>query len=138
MGSSKLWLSSLIVIALVAAALFWMRFLKVPTNVAYVSQEEGGISVVDLSTLKVIRNVQPSDLSPRGLAVTFDGKYVITSNKNTSDIAVFSTPRLNLVKRIHVGESPEFVKINPAGDRVFATFEPSSQGGPPGGRKSRR
>ncbi len=136
MASRKLWLWSLIVIALAAAALFWMRCLKVPTNVAYVSQEEGGISVIDLSTLKVIRSIQPSDIAPRGLAVTFDGKYVIASNKNTSDIAVFSTPRLNLVKRIHVGESPEFVKINPAGDRVFATFEPSSQGGPPGAAKA--
>jgi hypothetical protein len=37
---------------------------KVPTNVAYVSEEEGGISVIDLSTLKVIRRVQPSDLAP--------------------------------------------------------------------------
>jgi YVTN family beta-propeller protein len=136
MGSRKLWLSALIVVALAAAALFWMRYLKVPTNVAYVSQEEGGISVIDLTTLKVIRNVQPSDLSPRGLAVTFDGKYVITSNKNTGDIAVFSSPRLSLVKRIHVGESPEFVKINPIGDRVFATFEPSSKGGPPGATKA--
>jgi DNA-binding beta-propeller fold protein YncE len=136
MGSRKLWLWSLIVIALLAAAVFWTLYLKVPTNVAYVSQEEGGISVIDLSTLKVIRNVQPSDLSPRGLTVTFDGKYVVTSNKNTSDIAIFSTPRLNLVKRIHVGESPEFVKINPAGGRVFATFEPSSEGRPPGAKKA--
>ncbi len=108
---------------------------KVPTNVAYVSEEEGGISVIDLSTLKVIRRVQPSDIAPRGLAVTFDGKYVITSNKNTSDAAVFSTPSLSLVKRIHIGESPEFIKINPAGDRIFATFEPSSRGGPPGTAK---
>jgi DNA-binding beta-propeller fold protein YncE len=100
-----------------------------------VSEEEGGISVIDLSTLKVIRSVQPTDLSPRGLAVTFDGKYVITSNKNTSDVAVFNTPNLSLLRRIHVGESPEFIKINLAGDRLFATFEPSSQGGPPGAPK---
>jgi YVTN family beta-propeller protein len=109
---------------------------KVPTNVAYVSEEEGGISVIDLSTLKVIRRVEPSDIAPRGLAVTFDGKYVITSNKNTSGGAVFSTPSLRLLRRIHIGESPEFIKINPAGDRLFATFEPSSRGGPPGAAKA--
>jgi YVTN family beta-propeller protein len=106
---------------------------KVPTNVAYVSEEEGGISVIDLSTLKVIRKSETSDLEPRGLAVTFDGKYLITSNKNTRDGAVFSTPELRLLRRIPIGESPEFIKINRAGDRVFATFEPSSKGGPPPG-----
>jgi DNA-binding beta-propeller fold protein YncE len=137
MGSRQigLWLLTGILIA-VAGILFWKRSStvrdnRVPTNVAYVSEEDGGISVIDLSTLKVIRKVQPNDLSPRGLAVTLDGKYLITSNKNTSDIAVFSTPKLDLLKRIHIGESPEFIKINPAGDRAFATFEPSSKGGPP-------
>jgi YVTN family beta-propeller protein len=119
-----------------AATLLWMHYQKVPTNVAYVSEEEGGISVIDLNTLKVIRRVQPSDIEPRGLAVTFDGAYVITSNKNTRDLAIFSTPRLSLVKRMHIGDNPEFVKIDPAGDRLFATFEPTSHGGPPGAAKA--
>jgi YVTN family beta-propeller protein len=131
----RFWLLAVVIIA-PAARLFGADSPKVPTNVAYVSEEEGGISVIDLDTLKVIRRVQPSDLSPRGLAVTFDGKYVITSNKNTSDAAIFSTPDLSLVRRIHIGESPEFIKINPAGDRLFATFEPSSEGGPPGAAKA--
>jgi YVTN family beta-propeller protein len=133
MGSKiiRSWLLAAIIIA-PAGRTLGIDSPKVPTNVAYVSEEEGGISVIDLSTLKVIRRVQPSDLAPRGLAVTFDGKYVITSNKNTSDGAVFSTPELSLLRRIHIGESPEFIKINPAGDRLFATFEPSSEGGPPG------
>jgi DNA-binding beta-propeller fold protein YncE len=107
-----------------------------PTNVAYVSEEEGGISVIDLSSLKVIRSLQPTALEPRGLAVTFDGKYLVTSNKNTRDLAVITTSPLSLIKRLRIGESPEFVKINPAGDRLFATFEPSSQGGPPGSGKA--
>jgi DNA-binding beta-propeller fold protein YncE len=136
MGSKKVGLGFVVtVVVIVAAALLWTRYLRTPSDVAYVSEEEGGISVIDLSTLKVIRRVQPSDVAPRGLAVTFDGKYVITSNKNTSDVAVFSTPELGLVKRMHIGDNPEFIKINPAGDRLFATFEPSSEGGPPGTAK---
>jgi len=123
------WLAAVLVVAL--AIFLWTRYLAIPANVAYVSEEAGAISMIDLSTLKVIRRVQPNDVAPRGLAVTFDGKYVVTSNKNTSDVAVFRTPRLSLVERIHVGDNPEFIKINPAGDRLFATFEPTSQGGPP-------
>ncbi len=138
MGSRTIrpWLLAVIIIA-PAGRILGTDSPKVPTNVAYVSEEDGGISEIDLSTLKVIRRVEPGDLAPRGLAVTFDGKYVITSNKNTSDGAVFSTPDLSLLRRIHIGESPEFIKINPAGDRLFATFEPSSEGGPPGAPKAK-
>ena len=118
--------------AFCTAAFVWARDVRIPTNIAYVTEEEGGISVIDLGTLKVIRRIQPADVQPRGIAVTFDGKYLITANKNTSDIAVFSTPRLRLVKRIHIGHSPEFIKVDSAGDRLFATFEPGSSGGPPG------
>ena len=132
MGSGRIrfWVLAVIGVTLAATALLWARHLGVPIKVAYVTEEEGGISVIDLNTLKVIRRVQPSDIAPRGLAVTFDGKYVITSNKNTSDLAVFSTSPLSLVKRIHIGDSPEFIRINPAGNRLFATFEPSSGGNP--------
>ena len=133
MGSRKIriWLLAVVVTA-AARILLGAGSPQVPTNVAYVSEEEGGVSVIDLSTLKVIRKSDTSDLDPRGLAVTFDGKYVITSNKNTGDGAVFSTPDLRLLTRIKIGDSPEFIKINPAGDRLFATTEPSSKGGPPG------
>src|SRR6202167_871973 len=124
-------LLAVIVIAFAAATLPSMHLAAATDEVAYVSEEEGGISEIDLSTMKVIRRVQPSAIAPRGLAVTFDGKYVITSNKDTSDIAIFSTPQLDLVKRIRIGDNPEFIKIDPSGSRLFATYEPSSQGGPP-------
>jgi DNA-binding beta-propeller fold protein YncE len=132
MASRKFaFLSAVIVAAAVVAVLPSMQGAASVHEVAYVSEEEGGISEIDLSTMKVVRRVQPSDVAPRGLAVSFDGKYVITSNKNTSDIAIFSTPELELVKRIRIGDNPEFIKINPAGDWLFATYEPSSSGGPP-------
>lgn len=132
MGSKTIFFWLFTVIFLGPGRLLGSDTPRVPTNIAYVSEEDGGISVIDLSTLKVLRRVEPSGLAPRGIAVTFDGRYVITSNKNTSDGAVFSTLDLSLLRRVHIGESPEFIKINPAGDRLFATFEPSSEGGPPG------
>ena len=124
-----LWLI-LLLLAVVAPAKLWMDRSRIPSNVAYVSEEDGTISVLDLKTLSVVLRVQPQEVAPRGLAVTSDGKYLITSNKNTKDAAVFSTPELRLVKRLSLGSSPEFLKLNPAGDRIFATFEPSSAGGP--------
>ncbi len=131
--SSKVLISSLVVLAIaVAAGIFvWNRDFRIPTNVAYVTEENGKIDVIDLATMKVVRSVQPTDVAPRGEAVTDDGKYLITADKDSADIAVFSTPRLKLVARTHIGDNPEFVKLDPAGDRVFATFEPGSSGGPP-------
>jgi DNA-binding beta-propeller fold protein YncE len=126
-NKSFFWTSVTVLAALVAVLLFWRHFNRVPTDVAYVSEEGGAISVIDLDSLKVIRRVQPADLAPRGIAVTFDGRYLVTSNKNTSDVAVFSTPRLHLLRRMHLGHGPEFVKINPAGTRLFATFEPAAE-----------
>src|ERR1700728_3175314 len=93
---TSIWLSALVVVILAAGIFLWMRYLRVPTNVAYVSEEDGGISVIDLNTLQVVRRVHPEDVAPRGIGVTFDGKYLIVSNKDTADIAVLSTPRLRL------------------------------------------
>jgi DNA-binding beta-propeller fold protein YncE len=121
----------IVVGAVVTCAVVWNRDYRVPTNVAYVTEENGKIDVIDLSTMKIVRSVQPPDLAPRGLGVTYDGKYLITADKDTADIAIFSTPRLKLVARKHTGDNPEFIKLDPSGDRVFATFEPGSSGGPP-------
>lgn len=131
-NKNSFWLLVTVVAALLAGLLLWRHFVRVPTGVAYVTEEGGAISVIDLKTLQVIRRVQPTDLSPRGIAITYDGRHLITSNKNTSDIAIFSTPRLHLARRLHIGHGPEFVKLNPAGTRLFATFEPSTQKGAPG------
>lgn len=132
MATRKLILWVLVILVLVAAgAVLWSQDLVIPTNVAYVSEEDGALSMIDLGTMKVVRRVQTGDIAPRGIAVTFDGRYIVTSNKNTSDIGVFTTEDLLLIKRIRIGESPEFLKIDPSGSRLFATYEPSSHSGPP-------
>ena len=100
-------------------------------NVAYVSEEDGAISVIDLDSLRVIRRVELAGLLPRGLALTHDGKYLVTANKDTGDIAIFSAPGLKLIRRIHIGENPEFIKSDPSGRWLFVTHEPSSTGGAP-------
>ena len=106
---------------------------KVPTRVAYVSEQEGGISVIDLSTLTVVKRIQPENTAPRGLGLSFDGRYLFTANKDTADATVYDTRGLSLrpARRIPVGNNPEFVKINPSGTRIFTSFEPASTGGPP-------
>jgi len=120
-----------VVAAVIAGAVIYEKDYRVPTNVAYVTEENGKIDMIDLVTMKVVRTVQPTDVAPRGEAVTDDGKFLITAAKDTSDIVIFSTPQLKVVARKHVGDNPEFIKLDPSGSRVYATFEPGSSGGPP-------
>src|SRR5215469_9988548 len=75
---------------------------KVPTNVAYVSEEGGQISV-DLNSFRLLRTIQPKDIAPRGISLAGDGRYVVTANKGTSDISVFDARSLRLIRRIQVG-----------------------------------
>jgi YVTN family beta-propeller protein len=129
--SGASWLALVVVLAALAA-LAWTYYLRIPANVAYVTEESGAISVIDLKNLTVVRRIHLPDISPRGLALTPDGRYLVVANKDTSDVAVFSTPRLRLVCRIHVGDNPEFIKIDPTGEWLFTSYEPGSKGGPPG------
>lgn len=125
------WLILFVVAALGAFADLW--FTRIPTNVAYVTEEDGGISVIDLNRLRVIKHIHPSDVAPRGVGLTFDGEYLVTANKNTGDATVFDTRglRLRLVRRIAVGDNPEFIKMSPTGQWLFTSFEPGSSSGPP-------
>lgn len=124
----------LLLVAVAGGVAAWLvRMDKIPANVAYVTDEDGGIQIIDLTTMEVVKRVNPPNVAPRGLGLTFDGKYLLTANKNTADATVFDTRgmRMKLVKRIHVGDNPEFVKINPSGTAMFTSYEPGSSGGPP-------
>ena len=123
------WVATSLLVA--AAAVGYARYLRVPINVAYVSEQDGGISVIDLGTMKVIRKVHPNNVAPRGIDITHDGKYVVVADKDTADASVFDTRGMRLVKQFHVGDNPEFVKLNPAGDELFTSYEARPTGGLP-------
>jgi YVTN family beta-propeller protein len=96
---------------------------------AYVSNQDGGVMVIDLNTLEVSGNVDIQAKSPRGIGVTEDGKYLITANKDDDNISVIDRATGELVKHIKVGKNPEFVRVHKG--MVFVSTEPSSKGGPP-------
>jgi YVTN family beta-propeller protein len=114
-----------------ACAVVYARFIRVPKNIAYVSEEDGGIVAIDLNSLRVVKRVHPKDTAPRGIAITFDGKHLVAANKDTADASVFDTRGLRLVRKVPVGDNPEFVRINPSGTSVFISYEPGSTAGPP-------
>ena len=99
-------------------------------GVAYVSNQNGDISVVDLATSRVTGSVSAYGKEPRGIGVTADGKLLVVANREGGRIAVIDRASGRLLRHVAVGANPEFVRVR--GHRAFVTCEPSSTAGPPG------
>ncbi len=102
-----------------------------PTNVAYVTNQGAGISVIDLATINAGRVIAVGR-DPRGLGITPDGRTLVTANQADGDVSVVDTESGRTVKRIAVGKNAEFVRVGPDGRYAYVTYEPSSTGKPPG------
>lgn len=98
-------------------------------GLAYVSNQDGEITVIDLDRLAVVDTIDVEDKAPRGIGITADGKLLITANRDGGDISVIDRASGKVITHIKIGKNPEFVRI--LGDRAFISFEPSSKGGPP-------
>lgn len=98
-------------------------------GVAYVSNQDGGVSVIDLNTMEVKGAAEIGAKGPRGIGVTADGKWLVTANKDDGNISVVDTSAASAPKFVIIGKNPEFVRV--LGDRAYVTYEPSSKSGPP-------
>ncbi|ODV41766.1 hypothetical protein AWV79_33210 [Cupriavidus sp. UYMMa02A] len=97
---------------------------------AYVSTESGGIAVIDLERMERVASWATAGKGPRGLGLTTDGKYLLAANKETGDMSVIDVAAGKEVRRVPIGQNPEFVRV--AGDQAFVTFEPGERPGPAG------
>jgi len=97
--------------------------------VAYVSNQDGGVTVIDLATLEATGTLDVQGSGPRGIGVTDDGKWLVTANKDDGNISVVDTASGQLLRHIAIGKNPEFVRVR--GERAYISYEPSSKGGPP-------
>ncbi len=98
-------------------------------GLAYVSNQKGNVTVIDLATMEVVSEIDVGAEGPRGIGITGDGKWLVTANGEDGDISVIDRVSGKLVKRIAIGKNPEFVRIR--GDYAFVSFEPAAVGGPP-------
>ncbi len=119
---------SLLLAALIFSA-FSLSSIAGEKGNAYISNQDGGVSVIDLDSMETTNNIDIQAKSPRGIAVTTDGKFLITANKDDGNISVIDRASGQLIKLIPVGKNPEFVRVHKG--LVFVSTEPSSKGGPP-------
>ena len=114
------------------AALAWTHAVAAEAGpgVAYVSNQNGDIGVIDLATMDVTASVSAYGKEPRGIGVTADGKLLVVANREGGSIAVIDRASGQLLRHVAVGDNPEFVRVR--GHRAFVTCEPSASAGPPG------
>lgn len=97
----------------------------------YVTNQDAGVTVLDAASLAVVRSADLGDATPRGVALTPDGRTLLTANQKTGDLAVIDTQTMTVMRRIAIGKNPEFLRVLPDGSKAFVTYEPSSTLGPP-------
>ena len=100
-----------------------------PKGLAYVSNQEGDVSVIDLATMETVGEISPAAKGPRGIGVSGDGRFLVTANRSDGNISIVDRVSGKLVRHVPIGENPEFVRVR--GQRAFVSFEPESEGGPP-------
>lgn len=98
-------------------------------GVAYVTNQKGNITVIDLASLEAISEIDVDGKGPRGIGITADGKTMVVANVDGGDITLIDRESGEIIKHIEIGENPEFVRV--IGNRAYISFEPASLGGPP-------
>jgi YVTN family beta-propeller protein len=100
-----------------------------PNGFAYVTSQDAGVSVIDLATMEVVKQINTKGEGPRGLGITDDGKHLIVATRENESISVIETNTGEVIQQIKVGKNPEFVRVH--GNFAFISSEPSAVGGPP-------
>ena len=98
-------------------------------GLAYVTSQDAGVSVIDLASMKVIKQIDTKGESPRGLGITDDGKQLIVATRENSSVSIINTETGEVTQQIEIGKNPEFVRVS--GNYAYISSEPSAKGGPP-------
>lgn len=116
-------------LALAAGLATAARAAEPDAGLAYVSNQGGGISVIDLATMELRPEIEAFGKEPRGLGVTADGKLLVLANREGGKLTVIDRASGKLLRHIAIGPNPEFVRTR--GHYAFVSFEPSSTGKAP-------
>ena len=72
---------------LIALTFFLVGCGEADRGKAYITSQEGGISVIDLNTMEVVNQLNAGGY-PRGIGITKDGTHIITANKADASVTV--------------------------------------------------
>jgi YVTN family beta-propeller protein len=95
-------------------------------GIAYVSNQQGGVSVIDIASMTVTSTLDIAAHGPRGIGLTDDGGKLVTANMSDENISVIDTASGKVLRQVTIGRNPEFVRVR--GQTAYVTYEPRSAG----------
>jgi YVTN family beta-propeller protein len=96
-------------------------------NIWSAHSRDGGVSVIDVSSRKVVGTVDAGTKRSNRIKLTPDGKYALISDLESGDVVVLDAADRKVLKRIAVGKSPEGVLIPREGNRAFVAVTGDDQ-----------
>jgi YVTN family beta-propeller protein len=89
--------------------------------------QDGGVSVIDTETKKVVATIPALTKHSNRLKFTPDGKLVLISDAESSTVLVLDVKERKLVQKITVGAVPLGIQIAPDGQRAYVACAEAGQ-----------
>jgi len=80
---------------------------------------DGGVSLVDVATKKVIQTLNLQTKRSNRLKFTPDGKLVLVSDLDAGELVVVDAPARKQIKRLKLGKNPEGILVAPDGAHAY-------------------
>ncbi len=80
---------------------------------------DGGVSVIDVATKKVIQTIPLGTKRSNRIKLTPDGRFALVSDLEAGELIVVDAPSRKAIRRVALGKSPEGILIAPDGSRAF-------------------
>jgi YVTN family beta-propeller protein len=86
--------------------------------------QDGTISILDLTTRKVVQTLPANVMGANRLKFTPDGKLALVSSLRDADLAVFDVSARRELKRVKIGRGAAGIQMEPNGARAFVACTP--------------
>ena len=80
---------------------------------------DGGVSVIDVASMKVIQTIAIGTKRSNRIKLTPDGKFVLVSDIDTGEVVVLDAPARKVIAHIAVGKSPEGILMPRSGGLAY-------------------
>ena len=81
--------------------------------------QDGGVSVIDLATRRVIETFNVGTQRSNRIKLTLDGKLILISDLQAGELVVLDAATHKQIRRMKLGKSPEGILLEPTGARAY-------------------
>lgn len=80
---------------------------------------DGGVSIIDIATRKVLATFDIGTKRSNRIKLTEDGKLALVSDLSGNELVIVEVASRKVLKRVAIGKSPEGILIEPGGARAY-------------------